>query len=167
MRFDEEGERVYEAERLGHGEGQSPVRSKTDRRRDRRRGGDDGLGGGLLAAESGPSGKPRAAFTALGGTQIQSGAVSSRLSTVSAPGTPGQWGPAGTRRSPRRQAGTEQSVISSDKGSVELSVELDGKSFALRAPDLEGAAWIHAYAGRLLEDMRQIAMKLKEGLGNA
>lgn len=50
---------------------------------------------------------------------------------------------------------------------MELSVELDGKSFALRAPDLEGAAWIHAYAGRLLEDMRQIAMNLKEGLGNA
>lgn len=83
------------------------------------------------------------------------------------PVLPANGGPAGTRRSPRRQAGTEQSVISSDKGSVELSVELDGKSFALRAPDLEGAARIHAYAGRLLEDMRQIAMNLKEGLGNA
>lgn len=43
------------------------------------------------------------------------------------------------------------------KGPVELSVELDGRAFALRAPDLEGAAWIHEYAGRLLEDMRRIS----------
>lgn len=48
------------------------------------------------------------------------------------------------------------------KGPVELSVEMDGHAFALRAPDLEGAAWIHSYAGQLLEDMGQIAMKLKE-----
>lgn len=70
-------------------------------------------------------------------------------------------------RSPRRQAEAEQRGISSDEGPVELSVELDGCSFALRAPDLEGAAWIHAYAGRLLEDMSQIAVKLKEGTCDA
>lgn len=43
------------------------------------------------------------------------------------------------------------------KGPIELSVELDGRAFALRAPDLEGAAWIHEYAGRLLEDMRRVS----------
>lgn len=53
------------------------------------------------------------------------------------------------------------------KGPVELSVEMDGRAFALRAPDLEGAAWIHEYAGRLLEDMGQIAVKLKEEMDNA
>lgn len=50
------------------------------------------------------------------------------------------------------------------KGPVELSVELDGHAFALRAPDLEGAAQIYEYAGRLLGDMRQAAAKLKEGI---
>lgn len=58
-------------------------------------------------------------------------------------------------------------ALPSVKGPVELSVEMDGCSFALRAPDLEGAAWIHAYAGRLLEDMSQIAVKLKEGTCDA
>lgn len=53
------------------------------------------------------------------------------------------------------------------KGPVEISVEIDGRAFALRAPDLEGAAWIHEYAGRLLEDMGQIAVKLKEEMDNA
>lgn len=58
-------------------------------------------------------------------------------------------------------------ALPSVKGPVELSVELDGRAFALRAPDLEGAAWIHSYAGRLLEDMGQIAMKLKEEMDDA
>ena len=49
------------------------------------------------------------------------------------------------------------------KGPVELSVEMDGHAFALRAPDLEGAAWIHEYAGRLLGDMGRIAAELEEG----
>lgn len=49
------------------------------------------------------------------------------------------------------------------KGPIELSVELDGHAFALRAPDLEGAAQIYEYAGRLLEDVKQAAAKLKEG----
>ena len=49
------------------------------------------------------------------------------------------------------------------KGPVELSVEMDGRAFALRAPDLEGAAWIHEYAGRLLGDMGRLAAKLEEG----
>ena len=49
------------------------------------------------------------------------------------------------------------------KGPVELSVEMDGHAFALRAPDLEGAAQIYEYAGRLLEDVKQAAAKLKEG----
>lgn len=53
------------------------------------------------------------------------------------------------------------------KGPVEMSVEMDGHAFALRAPDLEGAAWIHAYDGRLLEDMGQIAVKLKEDVDDA
>lgn len=49
------------------------------------------------------------------------------------------------------------------KGPVELSVEMGGRAFTLRAPDLEGAAWIHEYAGRLLGDMGRIAAKLEEG----
>lgn len=53
------------------------------------------------------------------------------------------------------------------KGPVELSVELDGRAFALRAPDLDGAAWIHEYAGRLLGDMGRIAAKLKEETDDA
>lgn len=57
--------------------------------------------------------------------------------------------------------------LSEQAGPVELSIDVQGCALSLRAPDLEGAAWIHAYAGRLLEDMRQIAMKLKEGPGNA
>lgn len=48
------------------------------------------------------------------------------------------------------------------KGPIELSVELDGRAFALRTPDLEGAAWIHKYAGHLLEDMGRTAAKRKE-----
>jgi len=40
---------------------------------------------------------------------------------------------------------------------VELSVELNGCAFALRAPDLDGAAWAYKYAGRLLDDMRKTA----------
>jgi len=39
-------------------------------------------------------------------------------------------------RSPRRQAGTKRSGISFSEGPVELSVELDGRAFALRPPDL-------------------------------
>lgn len=49
------------------------------------------------------------------------------------------------------------------KGPVELSVELDGHAFALRAPDLEGVERIYEYAGYLLKDMEQAAAKLKEG----
>lgn len=49
------------------------------------------------------------------------------------------------------------------KGPVELAVELGGRAFTLRAPDLEGAAQIYEYAGRLLEDVKQAAAKLKEG----
>ena len=37
---------------------------------------------------------------------------------------------------------------------VDLSVELNGCAFALRAPNLEAAARVHACAGKLLEDMR-------------
>jgi len=43
------------------------------------------------------------------------------------------------------------------RGQIELSVELNGCAFALRAPDLEGAAWAYEYAGRLLSDMRKAA----------
>lgn len=50
---------------------------------------------------------------------------------------------------------------------MELSVELDGRAFALRAQDLDGAAWIHEYAGRLLADMGRIAEKLKEEADDA
>ena len=56
-------------------------------------------------------------------------------------------------RSPRRQAETERSGISSDEVPVELSVELDGHAFSLQAPSLEGAVWILEYAGRMLEDL--------------
>lgn len=48
------------------------------------------------------------------------------------------------------------------KGPVELSVEMDGHAFALRAPDLDGAKRIHEYAGYLLKGMGQAAAKLKE-----
>lgn len=87
------------------------------------------------------------------------------LSTNGAPAGTRRSGSGGERRkewsgrSPRRKAGPEQSGISSDEGPVELSVELDGRAFALRAPDLEGAERIYEYAGRLLEDMRRIAAK--------
>lgn len=50
------------------------------------------------------------------------------------------------------------------KGPVELSVEMDGHAFALRAPDLGGAERIYEYAGHLLKDMEQAAAKLKEGI---
>lgn len=46
---------------------------------------------------------------------------------------------------------------------MELSVEMDGHAFALRAPDLEGAERIYEYAGLLLKDISQAAAKLKEG----
>lgn len=58
-------------------------------------------------------------------------------------------------------------ALPSVKGPVELSVELDGRAFALRAPDLEGAARIHSYAGRLLEDMGRIAAEREEGTDDA
>lgn len=53
------------------------------------------------------------------------------------------------------------------KGPVEMSVEMDGHAFVLRAPDLEGAARIHSYAGRLLEDMGRIAAEREEGTDDA
>lgn len=53
------------------------------------------------------------------------------------------------------------------KGPVELSVELDGRAFALRAPDLDGAARIYSYAGRLLEDMGRIAAEREAGTDDA
>ena len=49
------------------------------------------------------------------------------------------------------------------KGPVELSVEMGGRALTLRAPDLEGAVWIHEYTGRLLGDMGRLAAKLEEG----
>lgn len=58
-------------------------------------------------------------------------------------------------------------TLPAKKGPVELSVELDGRAFALRAPDLEGAEQIYEYAGRLLKDMVQTAAELKEGIDNA
>lgn len=42
-------------------------------------------------------------------------------------------------------------------GPVELSVEVRGCVFGLRAPDLEGLAWVYEYAGRLLRDMTKEA----------
>lgn len=48
------------------------------------------------------------------------------------------------------------------KGPVEMSVEMGGHAFSLRAPDLEGAERIYEYAGRLLKDMGQATAKLKE-----
>jgi len=50
-------------------------------------------------------------------------------------------------------------------GQVELSVELNGCTFALRAPTLEGAAWAYEYAGLLLEDMKREA-KFVKGAGD-
>ena len=46
-------------------------------------------------------------------------------------------------------------------------MKMDVRAFALRAPDLEGAAWIHEYAGQLLKDVGRIAAKLKEGTDDA
>ena len=40
---------------------------------------------------------------------------------------------------------------------------MGGRAFTLRAPDLEGAAWIHEYAGQLLGDMGRIAAHLQQG----
>lgn len=39
------------------------------------------------------------------------------------------------------------------KGPIELSVEMKDCAFAVRAPDLEGLAWIYDYAGKLLRKM--------------
>ncbi len=52
-------------------------------------------------------------------------------------------------------------VLSKAAGPVALSVELNGCSFALRAPDLEGAARAYEYAGRLLRDMVEAAEPAK------
>lgn len=53
------------------------------------------------------------------------------------------------------------------KGPVEMSVEMAGHAFALRAPDLEGAERIYEYAGQLLKDMGQATAKLKEETDDA
>lgn len=53
------------------------------------------------------------------------------------------------------------------KGPVELSVELNGRAFALRAPDLESAERIYKYVGQLLKDMGQATAKLKEEMDDA
>lgn len=58
-------------------------------------------------------------------------------------------------------------AVPSAKGPVELSVEMHGRAFALRAPDMEGAEQIYEFAGLLLKDMDQIARKLKEGMNDA
>lgn len=72
------------------------------------------------------------------------------------------------RQAPAKATVEERPLrLPSARGPVELSVELDGRAFALRAPDLEGAAWIHEYAGKLLEDMGQIAAKMKEEMDDA
>lgn len=94
------------------------------------------------------------------GTQSTTGALSRAC-----PPTPCRDGQQGNRRRPaqKRRSPPPASppsrplALPAMKGPVELSVELDGRAFALRAPDLEGAAWIHEYAGRLLEDMRRIS----------
>ena len=57
-----------------------------------------------------------------------------------------------TKASP--PAAPEKPIPSEKAGPVELSVELDGCAFALRAPDLEPAARVHAGGGKLLADMR-------------
>lgn len=46
-------------------------------------------------------------------------------------------------------------------GPVSFTVELRGCSLTLRAPDLEGARWIHKYAGQLLEE---IPVRLEKGV---
>ncbi len=51
------------------------------------------------------------------------------------------------------------------KGPIALSVELEDRAFALRAPNLEGAAQIYEYAGRLLENMRRTAGEEDAGNG--
>lgn len=57
-----------------------------------------------------------------------------------------------TKASP--PAAPEKPIPGEKAGPVELSVELNGCAFALRAPDLETAARVHACAGKLLADMR-------------
>lgn len=81
--------------------------------------------------------------------------------------------PSNTRKAEKRKepepraAPSRALALPATKGPVELSVELDGRAFALRAQDLDGAAWIHEYAGRLLADMGRIAEKLKEEADDA
>lgn len=48
------------------------------------------------------------------------------------------------------------------KGPLELSVEIKDCAFAVRAPDLEGLAWIYDYAGKLLREMTTEAEKTEE-----
>lgn len=46
-------------------------------------------------------------------------------------------------------------------GPVSFSVELHGCALTLRAPDLEGAVWMHKYAGQLL---KELPAKLEKGV---
>jgi len=65
------------------------------------------------------------------------------------------------RKTPKKQSAAKPPVTPASPptatGPVALSVELDGWSFALRAPDLEGAVRAYACAGRLLESMTKEA----------
>lgn len=63
---------------------------------------------------------------------------------------------------PRPSPPSRPLALPAAKGPLELSVELDGRAFALRAPDLEDAARIYEYAGRVLESLGLNTARLKE-----
>ena len=60
---------------------------------------------------------------------------------------------------PKAEAPSKRPSVSLEAvGPAALSVEWNGCAFSLRAPDLESAALIYEYAGRLLADLRAVTI---------
>ncbi len=68
---------------------------------------------------------------------------------------------------PRTRALTASGVPAAGAGSVALSLEFQGCAFSLRAPELEQAARMHEYAGRVLADLVRVYENLREGCCDA
>ena len=64
-----------------------------------------------------------------------------------------------SRSAPKAEAPSKRPSVSPEAvGPAALSVEWNGCAFSLRAPDLESAALIYEYAGRLLADLRAVTI---------
>ena len=130
-------------------------------------------GPGLAAAKRNGLRQTRRKYVGPAPRNIYMMIISNSRQNASPYSGPLRGGPRGERRkewsgrSPRQGRGRSKAEFLPTNGPIELSVELDGHAFALRAPDLEGAARIYEYAGRLLEDISQAFGKLKEEMDNA